>query len=90
MDTRFETIVTSPAPVDPTAAPALTAQQIIPGAFERRAPAPRAPGAIGGSGFGTADLPEGASSMAPATIAEREKEGGGGLSQRPAASKRER
>lgn len=59
-----------------------TAQELIPGAFERRAVRPRQSGSMGGPGFGSANLAAGPSSMDAATIAEREKEGGGGLSQR--------
>ena len=58
------------------------AQKLIPGAYEQNTLTHREPGAIGGPPFGVSDLPIGASTMAPVTIAERQKEGGGGISQR--------
>lgn len=61
---------------------ATTAQQLIPGAYERRTLTRRQSGSMGGPAFGSADLPIGPSSMDAATIAEREKEGGGAASQR--------
>ena len=59
------------------------AQAIIPGAYDRSTLTRRQSGAMGGAASGTAGLPAAPSSMAPATILEREKEGGGGASQRP-------
>jgi len=59
-----------------------TAQELIPGAYERSTLTRRQAGSMGGPAFGSADVPIGPSSMAAATIAEREKEGGGALSQR--------
>ena len=61
---------------------ATTAQELIPGAYERRTVRPRQPGSMGGPAYGSADLPIGPRPMDAATIAEREKEGGGALSQR--------
>jgi hypothetical protein len=61
---------------------ATTAQELIPGAYERRTLTRRQAGSMGGPAFGSADPPIGPSSMDAATIAEREKEGGGALSQR--------
>jgi hypothetical protein len=66
-----------------------TAQELIPGAYERRTVRPRQSGSMGGPAFGSANLAAGPSSMDAATIAEREKEGGGAVSQRrhdPAAT----
>ena len=61
---------------------AAAAQELIPGAYERRTLTHRQSGSMGGPAFGSADLPIGPSSMDAATIAEREKEGGGAVSQR--------
>jgi hypothetical protein len=58
-------------------------QAIIPGAYERNTLMHRQPGSIGGSPYGSDDVPIGPSLMAPATIADRQMEGGGGVSQRP-------
>lgn len=55
---------------------------MIPGMYERRVPASRQPGAMGGSAFGSAIEPPAHSSMAAATIADREREGGGAPNQR--------
>jgi hypothetical protein len=38
---------------------------------------------MGGSPFGSIDMPVGASTMSAATIAERRKEGGGGTVKHP-------
>jgi hypothetical protein len=57
-------------------------RKLIPGAYERNTLTQRQPGAMGGPPFGAADMPVGSSTMSPATIAEREKEGGGGITQR--------
>ena len=59
------------------------AQAIIPGGYELTTWKPRQPGAMGGSGFGSAGIRPGASLLDAATIAAHEKEGGGGVSQRP-------
>ncbi|HVZ20113.1 MAG TPA: hypothetical protein VG871_03570 [Vicinamibacterales bacterium] len=58
------------------------ARRLIPGAYDRSTLTPRQPGAMGGAPFGSDTMPVGPGTMAPATIAEREKEGGGGASQR--------
>ena len=55
---------------------------LIPGAYERNSPTSRQPGAVGGSAFGSVTAPMGHSSMDEATIADREREGGGAPSQR--------
>ncbi len=55
---------------------------MIPGAYEPNTVTHRQPGAMGGPPFGSADMPVGSSTMSPATVAERQKEGGGGISQR--------
>jgi hypothetical protein len=57
-------------------------QALIPGAYERNTLTHREPGSIGGPAYGSTDVPIGPSSMAPETVAERKKEGGGGASQR--------
>ncbi|MBI2828482.1 MAG: hypothetical protein HYX77_04325 [Acidobacteria bacterium] len=59
-----------------------TARELIPGAYERSTLTHRQPGSMGGPAFGSADAPIGPGSMDAATIAERQKEGGGALSQR--------
>jgi hypothetical protein len=58
------------------------AERLIPGAFEQRPLTARQPGGMGGPASGSSTVAAGPSSMDAATIAEREKEGGGGLSQR--------
>jgi hypothetical protein len=55
---------------------------LIPGAYEHGALTDAQPGSMGGPPFPSANVPIGPSSMDAATIAEREKEGGGALSQR--------
>lgn len=54
------------------------ARKLIPGAYEQHTLTRRQPGTMGGSPFGSIDMPVGASTMSAATIAERQKEGGGG------------
>ena len=58
------------------------ARKLIPGAYEPNTLTQHQPGAMGGPSFGAADMPVGLSTMSPATIAERQKEGGGGITQR--------
>jgi hypothetical protein len=58
------------------------ARKLIPGAYEQNTLTQRQPGTMGGSPFGSTDMPVGASTMSAATIAERQKEGGGGISER--------
>lgn len=55
---------------------------LIPGAYERNTLTHRQSGAMGGPACGSVNVPIGPGSMDAATIAEREKEGGGALSQR--------
>lgn len=55
---------------------------LIPGAYERNTLTYRQPGSMGGPAFGSANAPIGPSSLAAATIVERQKEGGGGVNQR--------
>src|SRR6185436_10321599 len=57
------------------------AQRLIPGAYDRTTLTHRLPGAMGGGAFGSG-MPSGPSSMDAATIAERELEGGGAVSER--------
>jgi hypothetical protein len=59
------------------------AQALIPGAYERNTLTHRQTGSLGGPAFGSSDVPVGPSSLSAATIADREMEGGGGVSQRP-------
>lgn len=61
---------------------AITARELIPGAYERRMVTPRQPGSMGGPAFGSASMAIGPSSMSTATIADRKREGGGAVSQR--------
>ena len=58
------------------------ARRMIPGAYERRPTVPRQTGSVAGSLFGSADMPAGQSTMDAVTIAERQKEGGGGIQER--------
>jgi hypothetical protein len=58
------------------------AADMIPGAYERNTLTFRQPGSMSGPAFGSATAPIGGSSLDAATVAEREKEGGGGVSQR--------
>jgi hypothetical protein len=58
------------------------ARTLIPGGYEQNTLTHRQPGAMGGPPFGLSGLPIGPSTMSPVTIAERQKEGGGGISQR--------
>lgn len=58
------------------------AQVLIPGAYERNTLTHRQPGSMGGPAFGSVGAPIGCSSLDAATIADREMEGGGGVSQR--------
>jgi hypothetical protein len=58
------------------------AQAIIPGAYERNTLTHRQTGAMGGPAFGST-IPIGASTLSAATVADREMEGGGSVSQRP-------
>ena len=60
----------------------MTARELIPGAYERRMVTPRQSGSMGGPAFGSASVVIGPSSMNAATIADREREGGGAVSQR--------
>jgi len=57
-------------------------QSLIPGAYERNTLTHRQSGSMGGPAFGSTDVPDGPGSMSAATIADREMEGGGGVSQR--------
>lgn len=57
--------------------PSITAQRLIPGAYERNTLTHRQSGSIGGPGFGSPDQPLGPGSMDIATIAAHTREGGG-------------
>ena len=61
---------------------ATAAEDLIPGAYEQRTVTRRQPGSMGGPAFGSAGVPGGPGSMSAATVADREREGGGALSQR--------
>jgi hypothetical protein len=56
-------------------------QDLIPGAYERNTLTRRQPGSMGAA-FGSLSVPIGPGSLDAATIADRELEGGGGVSQR--------
>jgi len=58
-------------------------QALIPGAYERNTLTYRQAGSMSGPAYGASDLPNGPSLLDAATIAAREMEGGGGISQRP-------
>ena len=58
-------------------------QPLIPGAYERNTLTHRQAGSMGGPAFGSAHVATGPSSLDTALIADREMEGGGGVSQRP-------
>jgi hypothetical protein len=58
------------------------AQPLIPGAYERNTLTHRQPGSMSGPAFGSAHAAIGPSSLDAALIADREKEAGGGPSQR--------
>ena len=64
------------------------AGRLIPGAYDRSTLTHRQPGSMGGGPFGSAHIPSDLSSMDAATIAERELEGGGGISERRHQAKR--
>ena len=57
---------------------------MIPGARERNTLTYRQSGSMGRGAFGADGIPSSASALDAATTLEREKEGGGGASQRPA------
>ena len=61
----------------------MTARDLIPGAYDRSTLTRRQPGSMGRSADEPPLRPDAAGSMDSATIAEHEKEGGGGLGQRP-------
>jgi len=54
---------------------------LIPGAYDRTTLTHRQPGSMGGAAFGS-ESPNGPITMDAATIAERELEGGGSVSER--------
>jgi hypothetical protein len=56
---------------------------IIPGAYERNTLRYRQSGSMSGSGSGAPIAGVDPGSLSPATILERQKEGGGGTGQRP-------
>jgi hypothetical protein len=56
---------------------------IIPGAYEGNTLIHRQSGSMGGGAFGAGSAPGSDSTLDAPTILEREKEGGGGASQRP-------
>ena len=58
------------------------ARALIPGAYERNTVTRRQAGSMSGPAYGSDDVPTGPSLLDAATIAEREKEGGGGVGER--------
>ena len=67
---------------DPFSSTSDAARRLIPGAYERNTLTHRQPGAMTGPAYGIDGIQSQAGLMSVATIAEREKEGGGGLGQR--------
>ena len=67
---------------------AITARELIPGAYERRrmVTTPRQSGSMGGPAFGSASVAIGPSSISAATIADREREESATISARRAAT----
>ena len=57
--------------------------RIIPGAYERNTTTPRQSGSMSGPAYGASDIPAGPALLSAGTLAAREREGGGGPSQRP-------
>ena len=57
-------------------------QAMIPGAYERNTLTHRQAGSMSGPASGSTDMPIGPAVLSAATIADREREGGGGPSQR--------
>jgi hypothetical protein len=64
-------------------APVIRVPTIIPGAYERNTLTYRQPGSMGAGAFGAGSVPSSDSTLDAATTLEREKEGGGGATQRP-------
>ena len=61
-------------------------QPLIPGAYERNTLTHRQAGSMGAPAFGSANAATGPGSLDAALIADREKEGGGGMTQRSRAT----
>ena len=59
------------------------ARALIPGAYEQNTLTYRQPGSMSGPAYGRADVPLGDNLLDAATTADRQMEGGGGVSQRP-------
>ena len=72
----------TPTPESPIDATARQAARMTPGAFEPRVRVPRQPGAMSNDPSGAGLPTGGASTMAEATTVERQREGGGSVSER--------
>jgi hypothetical protein len=65
------------------------ARRIIPGAYDRTTLTHRQPGSMGGGAFGSGQPANGPRPIDAAMVAERELEGGGGVSERRRRAKQE-
>ena len=65
------------------------ARRIIPGAYDRTTLTHRQPGSMGGGAFGSGQSPNDPGAIDAALVAERELEGGGGVSERRRKAKPE-
>jgi hypothetical protein len=76
MDVPLFVVTNRPAAIDQRSEPVLTAQQLIPGAYDRNTLTYRQPGFMGGPAFGSDGIPAGPSSMDEETTLQRGREGG--------------
>ena len=77
MEAKVATLATPSTHVDEPPEPVRTAQQLIPGSYERSTQTHRQAGSMGGPSNGSSLIPAGPSSMDEETREERRKEGGG-------------
>jgi hypothetical protein len=64
------------------------ARRLIPGAYEQNTATHRQAGSMGAPQFGFAPVEGTSDTMSPATVLDRQMEGGGGVSQRPPQDRR--